>query len=170
MGWSFAMLDTGRKAHIESLTSQRHFSPGYIPITFRVVGSHVWQLVQRPDGTKYITLDLIAKERGGGWGYKGIDEDWGPHHYDCPATLLDKADPPATANAEAWRAKVFEYADRLKRLKREMQTLKPGTVIVTAQNQYTLLNDLGRSGWRVKDQYGAYWRLTKRFIKSQLKV
>ena len=170
MGWSFNTNDYGRKAHIKSLTNQRHFSPGYTPIAHRVVGSHVWQLVQRPDGTKFITLDLIAKERKGGWGYKGINEDWGPYHYDCPTTLLDKADPPSTANATAWRIKVREYADRQKRLKREMQTLKPGTVIVTVQNQYTLLEELGRSGWRVKDQYGAYWRLTKRFIKSQLKV
>ena len=170
MGWSFAMQDTGRKAHIESLTSAKHFSKGYVPITHRVVGNHVWQLVQRPNGTKYITLDLIAKERGGGWGYKSMDEDWGPYHYKCPTTLLDKADPPATANAEAWRAKVWEYADRQKRLKREMQTLKPGSVIAVGPCQYTLLNDLGRSGWRVKDQGGGYWRLTKRFIKSQLKV
>lgn len=170
MGWSFSCNDTGRKTHIESITNQRHFSNGYVPVAHRVVGSHIWQLVQRPDGTKYIALDLIAKERGGGWGYKSMDEDWGPYHYDCPATLLDKADPPATPNAEAWRAKVFEYADQQKRLKREMQTLKPGSVIVTAQNQYTLLNDLGRSGWRAKDQYGACWRLTTRFIKSQLKV
>lgn len=170
MGWSFAMLDTGRKAHIESLTNQRHFSNGYVPITHRVVGNHVWQLVQRPDGTKYIALDLIAKERGGGWGYKSMDEDFGPDHYDCPATLLDKADPPATPNALAWRAKVFEFVDRQKRLKREMQTLKPGTVIVVGPCQYTLLEDLGRSGWRAKDQGGAYWRLTQRFVKSNLKV
>ena len=170
MGWSFSCNDTGRKAHIESLTNQRHFSNGYVPITFRVVGNHVWQLVQRPDGAKYIALDLIAKERGGGWGYKSMDEDWGPYFFDCPTTLLDKADPPATPNAEAWRAKVFEYADRQKRLKREMQTLKPGSVIVVGPCQYTLLEDLGRSGWMVKDQYGAYWRLTERFIKSQLKV
>lgn len=170
MGWSFAMLDTGRKAHIESLTNQRHFSPGYVPITYRVVGNHIWQLVQRPDGTKYITLDLIAKERNGGWGYKGMDEDSGPYYFDCPLTLLDKADPPSTANATTWRAKVWEYAERLKRLKREMRALKPGTVIVTAQNQYTLLDDLGRSGWRAKDLGGHNWRLTRRFIKSQLKV
>lgn len=170
MGWSFSMRNTGRKAHIESLTSHRRFRNGYVPITYRVVGNHVWQLVQRPNGTKYITLDLIAKERGGGWGYKGLDEDWGPTHFDCPLTLLDKADPPATANAEAWRTKVWEYADRQKRLKREMQTLKPGTVIVVGPCQYTLLNDLGRSGWRARDLGGAYWRLTKRFIKSQLKV
>jgi hypothetical protein len=162
------MQDIGRKAHIESLTNQRHFSPGYTPITHRVVGNHIWQLVQRPDGTKFITLDLIAKERGGAWGYKNMDEDSGPYYFDCPLTLLDKADPPATPNATAWRAKVWEYADRLKRLKREMQTLKPGSVIVAGPCQYTLLDDLGRSGWRVKDQYGAYWRLTKRFIKSQL--
>lgn len=168
MGWTFARQDIGRKAHIESLTSARRFSNGYVPVTHRVVGNHVWQLVQRPDGTKYITLDLIAKERNGGWGYKSMDEDWGPYFFDCPASLLDKADPPATPNAEAWRHKVFEYADRVKRLKREMQNLKPGTVIVTAGNQFTLLNDLGRSGWRARDPYGVYLRLTKRFIKSQL--
>ena len=170
MGWSFSCNNIGRKAHIESLTSQRHFSNGYTPITHRVVGNHVWQLVQRPDGTKYITLDLIAKERGGGWGYKSIDEDWGPYFFDCPLPLLDKADPPATPNAEAWRVKVREFAEQQKRLKREMLTLKPGSVIVAGPCQYTLLNDLGRSGWRAKDLGGAYWRLTKRFIKSQLKV
>ena len=177
MGWSFAMRDTGRKAHIESLTSAKHFSNGYVPITFRVVGNHVWQLVQRPDGTKFITLDLIAKERGGGWGYKNLDEDGEPYFVDCPLTLIRQADPPATANAEAWRAnaeawraKVYEYADRQKRLKREMSTLKPGTVIVVGPCQYTLLEDLGRSGWRAKDSGGAYWRLTKRWVKSQLKV
>ena len=168
MGWSFAMQDTGRKAHIESITNQRHFSNGYIPVTFRVVGNHVWQLVQRPDGTKYITLDLIAKERGGGWGYKSLDEDCGPYFFDCPLTLIRQADPPATPNATAWRIKVREYADRERRLKREMSTLKPGSVIVTVQNQYTLLEDLVRSGWRAKDSGGAYWRLTRRFIKSQL--
>lgn len=169
MGWSFAMQDTGRKAHIESLTSAKHFSPGYVPVTFRVVGNHVWQLVQRPDGTKFITLDLIAKERGGGWGNKSINEDWGPYHYDCPATLLDKADPPATANAEAWRAKVREFAEQQKRLKREMSTLKPGVVLVVGPCQYTLLEDLGRSGWTASDLGGHNWRLTRRFIKSQLK-
>ena len=170
MGWSFAMRDTGRKAHIESLTSAKHFSPGYTPITHRVVGNHVWQLVQRPDGTKFIALDLIAKERGGGWGYKSLDEDFGPYFFDCPLALLDKADPPATANAEAWRAKVWDYHDRQRRQKREMLTLKPGSVIVVGPCQYTLINDLGRSGWRVKDSGGAYWRLTRRFIKSQLEV
>ena len=163
------MRDIGRKAHIKSLTSVKHFSPGYTPITYRVVGNHVWQLVQRPDGTKYITLDLIAKERGGGRGYKGMDEDWGPYFFDCPLSLLDRADPPTTENAKAWRIKVREYADRQKRLKREMSTLKPGTVLVVGPCQYTLLEDLGRSGWRAKDSGGHNWRLTKRFIKSQLK-
>lgn len=170
MGWSFSCNDIGRKAHIESLTNQRHFSNGYIPITHRVVGNHVWQLVQRPDGPKFIVLDLIAKERGGGWGYKSMTEDCGPYFFDCPPALLDKADPPATANAEAWRIKVFEYADRQKRLKREMQTLKPGTVLVVGPCQYTLLEDLGRSGWMAKDLGGHHWRLTERFVKSQLKV
>ena len=168
MGWSFAMRDIGRKAHIKSLTSAKHFSNGYVPVTHRVVGNHIWQLVQRPDGTKYITLDLIAKERGGGRGYKGMDEDWGPYFVDCPLTLIRQADPPATPNATAWRIKVREYAEQQKRLKREMLTLKPGSVIVVGPCQYTLLEDLGRSGWTARDLGGHCWRLTRRFIKSQL--
>ena len=170
MGWSFNTQDYGRKAHIESLTNQRHFSNGYVPVTHRVVGNHVWQLVQRPNGTKFIALDLIAKERNGGWGYKSLDEDFGPYFVDCPLTLLDRADPPATPNAEAWRAKVREYADLQRRLKREMSTLKPGTVIVVGPCQYVLLEDLGRSGWTARDLGGHCWRLTRRFIKSQLKA
>ena len=49
-----------------------------------------------------------------------------------------------------------------------MSTLKPGTVIVVGPCQYVLLEDLGRSGWIARDLGGHNWRLTKRFIKSQL--
>ena len=54
------MVDVGRKAHIESLVNSRRFATGYTSLEHRVVGNHVWQLIQDPDGRKFITLDLIG--------------------------------------------------------------------------------------------------------------
>ena len=78
MGWTFG-YETDRKRFIESITSKSHFSDGYTPLGHRVVGNHVWQLVlKNSTGDKFITLDLIAKQRGGGWGHKGLSESMGP--------------------------------------------------------------------------------------------
>jgi hypothetical protein len=148
MGWSFAYRDIGRKAHIEELTSQKHFAEGYTPLEHRVVGNHVWQLVRiESEGRTFITLDLIAKARGEGWGYKGMSEDSGPYYFDCPLSLLNKADPPASEYGAAWRQKVREYhASKAKRVKRE-----PGQVVTYGQYQYRLLAPCHntRKGWNV---------------------
>lgn len=113
MGWSFDTRDIGRKAHIERLTSASHFSPDYEPLDHRVVGNNVWQLVlHKPTGRKLICLDLIAKERSGGCGYKGLSEDMGPYEVNCPLSLLDKASPVTEGYAVEWRQKVHPYAPR----------------------------------------------------------
>lgn len=146
MGWSFDCHDVGRKAYIERLTSQKHFSEGYTPLEHRVVGNHVWQLVRIDDENRtFICLDLIAKERGAGWGHKGMSEDMGPCYYDCPLSLLDKADPPREGSyAAAWREKVREYHAR--------KSAKPqaGMVVKYGGHEYRLDTPAGpRKGWRV---------------------
>lgn len=146
MGWSFNTVDYGRKAFIEELTSPRHFSEGFTPLASRVVGNHVWQAVRTPSGRVMISLDLIAKERGGGWGYKGMSEDWGPYHYDCPLSLLDMCTETDNENARAWRAKVREYHAKRK----AAPAPKAGMVVTVGQHDYTLVEPHGpRSGWIV---------------------
>lgn len=149
MGWTFAYTDIGRRAHIERLTSPQHFSEGYTPIEHRVVGNNVWQLVRTPSGRLLITLDMIAKHRGQGWGYKGMDEDWGPFEVNCPLSLLNKASPVTEGHAVAWRERVRAYHKAKAEYRR---CKKPGTVVIYGGVEYTLLEpDTWKRGrWKVR--------------------
>lgn len=161
MGWSFSCVDIGRAAHIAEITSQKHFAAGYTPLAHRVVGNHIWQLVRiEATGKKFITLDLIAKDRKGGWGYKGMDETWGPCYYDCPLSLLDQADPIDSDYANAWREKVRAHHAA----KKARPTLAVGVVVTYGPHQYRLRKPAGpRRGWyvdRISD--GCGFRITAR--------
>jgi hypothetical protein len=157
MGWSFEIRERSRKDFIESLTTN-HFGPDYTPLESRVVGNHVWQLVKQESANRtFITLDLIAKERNGGWGYKGLSEDMGPYHYDCPLALLDKASEPINESAKEWRIKVREFHAK-KSAKRKPT---PGLVVKSGEREYELIEAWGpRRGWKVRDvTYGGYYRM-----------
>lgn len=148
MGWSFGMFNRCRKDFIDSITSQQHYSKGYTPLEHRVVGNNVYQLVRiEAKNRVYIALTLIAKERNGGWGYKGLNEDMFPYQVDCPLSLLNKADPTPNANAQAWRAKVREYHASKK------AKIKPsaGMVLHLGGTQYRLdePHQNARKGWVV---------------------
>ena len=170
MGWSFNCVDYGRKAFIESLTGQSHFSDTYKPIAHRVVSNHVWQVVEHlPTGKRYICLDLIAKERNGGWGYKGLSEDMGPYHYDCPLSLLAMCTEPLNDNAKAWREKVQEYHAKRKALSAAKP--KPGLVVTYGGEEYTLVEPWGaRKGWKVMAKYGGHYRMKAHQLASALKA
>lgn len=159
MGWSFSCVDTGRKAHIERITSQKHFSEDYRPLASRVVGNNVWQVVLHiPTGRRFITLDLIAKERGGGWGYKGLSEDMGPNEVNCPLSLLALAGPPKEGHAAAWREKVRAYHAN----KKTKPKYAAGMVVKYSGALYTLDGPApgARRGWNVTSQHGARYRMS----------
>lgn len=167
MGWSFECYPRSRESFIADLTSARHFSPGYEPIEHRVVGNNVWQLVRKPDGRTFITLDLIKKERGGGWGNKGLSEDMGPCEVNCPLSLLNKADPPENGfgYAAGWRQKVCEF-HATKSLQQKARVV--GTVVSYGGHQYQLSRPAGpRKGWivsRVSD--GAVYRMSAKQLAA----
>lgn len=157
MGWSFNIIDCGKDAFIESLTSARHFSEGYTPLAHRLVGRNLWQAVRRPDGTVFISLSLIAKERNGGWGYKGISEDMGPCEVNCPLSLLAMCSAPVDKYATNWREKVRAYHAKRK----AKPTPVVGMVIKSAGHEYRLEQHLpARRGWRVtRTSDGAAFRM-----------
>lgn len=168
MGWSFEMFPRSRKEFIDSLTTQRHFSPDYEPIRARVVGNHVWQLVRQVSANRtFICLDLIAKDRNGGWGYKGLSEDMGPVAVDCPLSLIDAASEPINDYARAWREKVRAYHAKRK-------TGKPvaGAVVTYGGNQYKLIEPWApRKGWKVTSvPYGIEYRMSARQLAKALRA
>lgn len=160
MGWSFSFDRSQSKANfVDELN--RNFSPGYVLLQHRVVGNHLWQLVQHPEGYKFIRLALMARGRGPhGWGYKGIDETWGPTAVDCPLPLLDAADPPVGENAAEWRERVRKHHAARK----ERPTLGAGRRVMYGDVEYTLKEPAGpRRGWYViSGENGYRYRMTAR--------
>ena len=150
MGWSFAMTRSHKKADvIARVRSGRFFAEGYRLIEDRIVGNHLWGVMEQPDGIKTIALVLMA---GGGkdmgWGYKSITESWGPCELDCPLSLLDKVDPPTNDHARAWRDKVIEH-HRL--MGKKKKVIAPGQTVTLNNQQYTLIEPYApRKGWLVK--------------------
>ena len=161
MGWSFEICERSRKDYLERITGPGHFGPGYTPLESRVVGNHVWQLVRIEAANRtFITLDLIAKERNGGWGYKGMSEDMGPYYYDCPLALLDKASEPINESAKEWRIKVREFHAK-KACKKAL--IQSGAVVAYGGIAYKLIRPAGpRKGWVVEHPNGCQLRMNSK--------
>lgn len=120
MGWLFHCTDYGRKAFIEERT-KTHDSENakWECLAHSDKKNHLWKvmrLTNKKTGevSTYIALDLIAKERNGGWGYKDMSEYAGPNYYDCPLKFLAMSDEPTDDGnnentwAIEWRKKVRE--------------------------------------------------------------
>lgn len=151
MGWSFSCNPNhGRKEEIAKVTSASHFSPGYVPLEHRVVGSRVWTLLEH-EGRRFIALDLIkGGGRGYGWGSKGLSEDMGPHYYDCPLSLLNKTSEPANEYAAKWREKVRSFHAERKARSAAKASLETGSLVRYGGHEYRLHSPAGpRRGWNV---------------------
>jgi hypothetical protein len=141
-----------------------------------------WAAVTGKDGKTFIFLALInGSPRGGGYGYKDMDEFSGPVEDDCPLKILDLADPlpPCSRPAECSTKKeswekcsncwASEFRTRVRahhaarRAKLALQkTLKPGDKVWlknVKDNPFTVSSVLPFRGYDVKG-YGPY-RLPK---------
>lgn len=147
MGWSFnSNPDQTKSSFVAELIDSRRLAPGWEMLEHRVVGNHLWILLRDPSGAKRISLELMQKERGGGWGHKGVDEAAGPYHYDCPLSLLDRCTDPVNEWSAGWREKVrAHHADKARKA-----ALETGSVIRYGGHEYRLHSPLGpRKGWHV---------------------
>lgn len=158
MGWLFEYYDRGRAEYLKRLTDKSHFGEAYTPITHRIVGNHVWQAVRHePTQEVFIHLDLIAKQRNGGWGYKGMSEHMGPYYYDCPLSLLKLCTKPANENSKNWR----EMVQKFHAAKKARPKPVPGMVVTLGDRRYELIEPIApRRGWRVRDiDFGGTYRM-----------
>lgn len=167
MGWLFEWHDCGRAEYLKRITNRDHFATGYTPIAHRVIGSHVWQAVRHEaTGEVFIHLDLIAKQRNGGWGYKGMSEEAGPYCYDCPLSLLAMCTEPKHEYARDWREKVRKYHAE----KKATPKPAPGLTVTVNDRRYELIEKLApRRGWKVRDiDYGGLYRMTGKQLNRAL--
>jgi hypothetical protein len=160
MGWTF---NTRRQNKAEFVAEMRaaKLTPGYAILRDALVGNNLWQLVQHPQGFKYVSL-IRMEQDAGCWGYKGLDETVGPNYYDCPLSLLDAADEPRSDWAKTFREKVREYHAANK----ARATLTAGARVQYGGHTYRLVDNLGRKGWKVERADGAVFRMPCTQIKD----
>jgi hypothetical protein len=113
MGWDFISGASKQdviqdRTRNESWVNEKGERISTITLGFQVTGEELWVLRRvlkndvETDYSPYISVCLLAEEKGYGWGYKEMDESSGPYYYLCPKWFLDAAKP---VNNE-WRIKV----------------------------------------------------------------
>ncbi len=167
MGWLFSSEWARKQNLVDHLLSQ--VKEPYFVIAHRVVGNHLWVLYgaqpgtdawHRMEGKNEIVLYLMQFSQGEG-GYKGIGENCGPYHMDCPMSLIKLAGPPITDTAQQWRDHVLQSHAQTKELRNVK--IEPGDLITYGNVQYRAEKCVGRRGWhvtRVSD--GFPFRMTAR--------
>lgn len=161
MGWSFAYSPAFKKAdQVAEFRGGGFWAAGIKVLDDAVVGNNYWALLERPDGSKTIALNMMkGGGRNSGWGYKGLDETMGPYQYNCPLRLINAAGEPANENAAEWRNKVREYWANQKERRAGALKPQPGMVVEYGGKEYVLRGPAGpRLGWQV-DRGGCIYRM-----------
>lgn len=119
MGWLYKWACPTRKHIVDDLVGQ-YSTNGWeiLEKGSTAYGRRLWMCMRHPQsngGKSFVVLFLLGSSDGY-WGYKDIDETMGPYQWDCPAKVLDAADPPANEWATKWRAIVRQtHAERRER-------------------------------------------------------
>lgn len=107
------------------------------------------QFTQAPT-VRFIQVDVLVRS-GKDWGYKPMSEDMHPYYYGCPDSFIERADPPRTEAAKAWRECNAEY----NRLRKEYATIGTEVRADTSRGMQTYRR-INRSEWAIVYQNGTY--------------
>jgi hypothetical protein len=109
MGWDFTEGFTKKDVIKERTSPWENESQSVTCLAHAVRGNVLWtvkEVTYKATGQveRYIGCDLMGKERGFGWGYKGMEERMGPAVYSCPLSYFEMVPDPGSYATE-WRAK-----------------------------------------------------------------
>lgn len=108
MEWYFSGQQI-KESYIQELIAKRNEQSRCIAHCVRGnVLYSVWEQTIADQPVRIIAIDLLSKQRNGGWGHKPMDESCGPSRYDCPLSYLDMVPDPGFY-ATAWREKVRAF-------------------------------------------------------------
>ena len=116
MGWTFSTQWPDKSAMIKHLCDEQTM---YTTIAKCVRGSALYAVHEAKSTAsgswkRIIAVYLLGSDvkRGGGWGYKDMDESMGPTVSDCPPKYFDLVPEVPNAYALAWRMRCIENAAR----------------------------------------------------------
>lgn len=154
MGWSFGW--SSKQDLIGHLESGNFYSDGYKALKHSLIGNKHWTLLERPDGTVTIAIELISCHSNE-WGYKGLSEDMGPTDVNCPIGFLKLASEPQSDYAKEWRERGYKF----RQAKKDRPGYKTGQVWKICGKEYRLTRKAGnRKGWLgIQVQTGDEYRI-----------
>lgn len=170
MGWLYSeswSTPTAMRNHLRDELTRSGYTIKKDALTKRA--HNYWAAIEKEGRTSILLCLINGSPRGGGYGYKDMDEFMGPVEEDCPESLLalaspipDCADPAACAAADEtfrrcsscwareWRTRVRAYhADRRARLAL-YKTVKVGDKVWiknAAYNPFTVTSTKPFRGW-----------------------
>jgi hypothetical protein len=110
MGWLFTHAASKADIIRELIAPEENETRRWETIAHCVRGNVLWAVVeitckQEHRRKRFIACNLLAREKGCGWGYKAMEESMHPYYYSCPLNYLDMA---PVANAD-WRSMVHSH-------------------------------------------------------------
>ena len=147
MGWSFCYSQTMDDLVKERLADKSWNNDKGQTVHQRTVahskrGNNLWYVVELTtiiDATaktirRYLALDLLAKDRTAGVGYKDLCETMGPSEVNCPLYLLDLVPCPTDYGyAVEWRERVRQWHSMSKEQRKER-----GKIVLEKGKRYAL--------------------------------
>lgn len=138
----------------------------FFVVRHTVVGSELWLLVEHKpaDGEPVhdILLYYIKGYPGAGWGWKEVPTR---ESYSVPDYMLK-----ANIDQErygAWMQEVRQHRQEQRRRAREFASLQPGDVLTLGERRYSLLRNLGRQGWAVREvETGKQYRMPVAHVRK----
>ncbi len=165
MGWLFTQGQSRRQL-IEHLTADFEIADRKNRTFKRYCSGNtlfaVHEIIRKDSGEimRYIGVYLMQNDKKFGWGYKDMDESFGPYQYGCPLSFFDLVPDPG-GYATAWRQRCRE--DHARRF----QKLEVGqTVRLTNGHDYRIVNLKPLRGV----EHGNVYRLPRRMLTNKPEV
>lgn len=135
MGWSSYHVDDGfdRKAEIDEKYNWEEGGKKVSVLKSQMVGSTYYAAVKvEENGEARVRASVVLtwkdNRRWDNFGYKAMDESFGPGESKCPVGILKLLTPTDNEDANAWRERCWKYHEQ-KKSSRSLRNLPYGAVI-----------------------------------------
>ena len=167
MGWLSSNSWRTKESLVRHLTDSNRINNAMTLVKHSVLGNNLWMLLRHNvTGNHIIVLAMMSGNFGEykslpEWGYKDIEESCGPIEVNCPLNYLDfPAEPMGFSTT--WRERVRNYHDKKSKIRKAKESQATvGSVLTYGKNQFKLLENLGRKGWRVEHLNGGLYNRLK---------
>lgn len=173
MGWLYGTDWQTKDDMVRHLTRPDALCAGYKYLDHAVRGNTLYMAVEKEATEdepmcRFINVALMAGSRRDGWGYKAMDETYGPRVIDCPLRLLKLAQPAMVSkHGVEWRKKVREYHEFQNRLQRLIRSLKVGSKVYLWKGcavEWVVMERVSKRPLQGRDRYGTLYRIKPSLI------